>query len=80
MLILNHIGAVQVRTRRSFVPLGSPSIIIPLHDQEAALISLPLYDRLQSRVSWLIVLAACLALMQTAWCRRLLEKSDFRGA
>lgn len=38
------------------------------------------YDRLQSRVAWLVVLAACLVLMQTAWCRRLMEKSDFRTA
>lgn len=38
------------------------------------------YDRLQSRVAWLVVLAACLALTQTTWCRRLLEMSDFRGA
>ncbi len=38
------------------------------------------YDRLQSRVAWLVVLAACLVLMQTAWFRRLLEKPDFRDA
>lgn len=38
------------------------------------------YDRLQSRVAWLVVLAACLALTQTAWGRRLLEMSDFRSA
>ncbi len=36
------------------------------------------FDRLQSRVAWLVVLAACLALTQTAWGKRLLEKPDFR--
>ncbi|MEO7080650.1 MAG: hypothetical protein ABIY71_03945, partial [Flavobacteriales bacterium] len=35
------------------------------------------YDRLQSRVAWLVVLAACLVLMQTPWSRRLLKKPDF---
>jgi hypothetical protein len=38
------------------------------------------YDRLQSRVAWLVVLAACLALTQTAWGKRLLEKPEFRAA
>jgi hypothetical protein len=38
------------------------------------------FDRLQSRVAWLVVLAACLALLQTAWGKRLLEKPEFRAA
>lgn len=38
------------------------------------------FDRLQSRVAWLVVLAACLALLQSAWGRRLLEKPEFRAA
>lgn len=28
------------------------------------------YDRLQSRVAWLVVLAACLVLAQSKWCKR----------
>lgn len=38
------------------------------------------FDRLQSRVAWLVVLAACLALLQTGWGSRLLEKPEFRAA
>ena len=32
------------------------------------------YDRLQSRVAWLVVLGACLVLLHTSWGRRSLER------
>ncbi len=37
------------------------------------------FDRLQSRVAWLVVLAACMALVQTEWGRRVPEKPDLRS-
>jgi hypothetical protein len=35
------------------------------------------YDRLQSRVAWMVVFAACLALLNTRWGRRLLGRPEF---
>jgi hypothetical protein len=35
------------------------------------------FDRLQSRVAWLVVMAACVVLVQSPWGRRLLQKPDF---
>lgn len=36
------------------------------------------YDRLQSRVAWMIVMLACLALLQTRWGQRVLERPVFK--
>ena len=38
------------------------------------------YDRLQSRVAWLVVLAACLALLNSEWGKRLMSKPIFKRA
>jgi TRAP-type uncharacterized transport system fused permease subunit len=35
------------------------------------------YDRLQSRVAWMVILVACLALLNTPWGRRLLRRPEF---